>query len=174
MRYKRQIWIILYYVLLIYLVLLITGFYFGFFDQMVRIPITQFYSTSSRFLLFFLWFNAFGNTTLGLLFLSYPDILKNKYPAIDPSAFDFLKFEKDNYEKKQNKKSFSFVQPIIGVIVCTPYLYYFLTNHYEFKILFGILANLAIILYFLSTNLETYINRFLFMRHLDQLLDKAT
>jgi hypothetical protein len=174
MRYKRQILLILYYILVINLILLITGFYFGFFDHMVRIPITQVYSTSSRLVLFVVWFNFFENSTLGLLFLNYPNKLKKKCPAIDASEFDFRKFEKDNFEKRQFNKRLSFVQPIICVMICTPYLYYFLTNHYEFKILFGILANLAIILYLVSIYLETIINRFLFMRHLDNLLNNPT
>jgi hypothetical protein len=163
MKYKRQILI-----LLIYCILFVLSCFWSAnsrLGQAIRTPIAQIYYISSLVFRFFIYFSILSNL-IDWYLKGFLKRLNKTYPQIDPAEFDVRKFE-----NKPEKKELTLVQPFICVIICTPYLYYFFTNQYELKILFGILANLTIIFCFVPSFIETYINRFLFMRHLDQLLN---
>jgi hypothetical protein len=162
MRYKRQI--LLFFM---YFLVMVFAYYGGphfHLDKEIRTSFAQVYYITSLFLSFFIFFSI-GSNLVGIYFDGLKKKLSSQYPQIDPTEFDFYKFD-----EKHNKKIFLLIQPITCIIAFTPYLFYFILHQYDLKIMFGILANPSMALLILQIIIHTFINQFLFMRHLDQLL----
>jgi len=166
MRYKRQVLLVLWYII---------GLVFVYFasissrlDHDLRNPISQIYYISSLLLWFATYIYWPLNLTSGYV-LGLKKKLSNHYPQIDSSEFDFEKFEENKSKKKRTNYLFFLFHPISCLIVCTPFLYFVLNNQFELKVLFGSFAHIAILLLFLPSSIESIIAQFLFMRHLDRI-----
>jgi hypothetical protein len=163
MRYKRQI--LLFF---IYCLVIVFAFFGGphfLLDEEIRTPFSQVYYITSLLLSFFIYFSMASNL-VGIYFDGLKKNLSSQHPQHDPTEFDFQKFDEIHI-----KRIFLLIQPITCILAFTPYLFYAILHQYDLRIMFGILANSSLALLLLQIIIHTFINRFLFMRHLDQLLN---
>jgi len=165
MKYKHQILSWLWHCILFVLVFL--WFIYLIADVLRSPPKSPIYSVTSQ-ILFFLWnFTGFELIVCNIFFEGLFNTVKKKYPQLNPMDFDYYSFQ----ETHNTKLSRYIIQPLTCLIVCSPFVWYFITYQYELKIIFGVLANIALILFFIDFLYQRIRNRFLFARKVDGLIE---